>query len=100
MENVNDVTPKNVRGLEQLSEAIQRLSEQVQKLIDGKSQEENLKLNEYKDKHTMIEFTLVTSGIIRGYIKWIGDQSIGISTESGSEIILYKHSISFLQEYR
>lgn len=100
MGNVSDLTPESVKGLEQLSEAIQKLSEQVQKLIDGRSQEENLKLNKYKDNHTLIEFTLVTSGIIRGYISWIGDQSIGISTESGNEIILYKHSISFLQEYR
>lgn len=86
--------------LQKLTEAIQELSKQFE-ASNKSGQKETEKLMEYQNEGTMIEFTLVTGGVIKGKITWLDDQSIGINTaniEGKQNIILYKHTIAFIQE--
>ncbi len=83
--------------MDQLIEAIRGLS----KHLEGTQQscrEESERLGKYKEAGALLEFTLVTGGVIRGRILWLGDQCIGILAESGQDFILYKHAIAFIQE--
>ena len=85
-------------GMDQLSEAVRRLSMQVQRLQPLICREEPERLKEYKEEGNLLEFTLVTGGLIKGKILWVGRQSLGISTDSDQNTILYKHAIAFIQE--
>jgi sRNA-binding regulator protein Hfq len=83
--------------MDQLVEAITGLSER----LDGIQQtcaEESERLGKYKEAVTLLEFTLVTGGVIRGRILWLGDQCIGVLAESKQDFTLYKHAIAFIQE--
>jgi len=84
-------------NIKQLAEAVQELSEQIQGLRQD-SREEAKRLEKFKEDGTLLEFTLVTSGFIRGKILWIGDHSLGLETDSGQNVILYKQAIAFFQE--
>ena len=83
--------------IERLTESIKGLSKQVQTLQEVSS-EESERLNSYKEEGSLLEFTMVTGGLIKGKILWVGNQSLGVKTSSGSDIILYKHAIAFIQE--
>ena len=83
--------------IERLTESIKGLSKQVQTLQEASS-EESERLNSYKEEGSLLEFTMVTGGLIKGKILWVGNQSLGVKTSSGSNIILYKHAIAFIQE--
>ena len=84
-------------NMNQLAESIRELSKQIQEL-QQLSREEAEKLSKYEEAKTFLEFILVTSGIVKGQILWVGNQSIGIRVDSGQDIILYKHAIAFIQE--
>ena len=84
-------------NMNQLAESIRELSKQIQEL-QQLSREEAEKLRKYEEAETLLEFILVTSGIIKGQILWVGNQSIGVKVDSGQDIILYKHAIAFIQE--
>ena len=83
---------------DQLSKAIGELSERLEKLSNMADDLENIKLTKYKADGIMLEFTLVTGGLVIGTIVWISDRSIGVKMESGQSMILYKHAIAFIQE--
>lgn len=95
MDNLGKVSFEN--NFTQLAKAIQDLSKQVQELQQS-CREENERLAKFKESNKTVEFTLVTSGLIRGKILWIGEHSLGIKTESDKNVILYKHAIAFVQE--
>jgi sRNA-binding regulator protein Hfq len=59
---------------------------------------ETEKLTAYQKDGAKLTFMLITGGVIKGCISWIDGQSIGIENENGQNIILYKHSIAFIQE--
>ena len=59
---------------------------------------ETEKLTAYQKDGVKLTFMLITGGVIKGCISWIDGQSIGIENENGQNIILYKHSIAFIQE--
>jgi len=87
-----------------LAEAIKELSRQVEDLagriaesLQQISPEESEALRRYKNEGTLLEFTLVTGGLIKGKILWEGNQSLGIRTDSDQNVILYKHAIAFIQ---
>jgi sRNA-binding regulator protein Hfq len=84
-------------NINQLAEAIQSLSKQIQE-FQQLSHEESEKLESYKEENSLLEFTLVTGGIIKAKIVWVGNQSLGVKNELGENIILYKHAIAFIQE--
>lgn len=81
----------------ELAEAVQKLSEQIQGLQQD-SRAEAEALEKFKEDGTPLEFILVTSGFIRGKILWAGDHSLGLETDSGQDVILYKQAIAFVQE--
>ncbi len=56
------------------------------------------KLTEYQKDGVKLTFMLITGGVIKGCISWVDGQSLGIENENGQNIILYKHSIAFIQE--
>lgn len=85
------------QNLTQVAEAIQDVSRQLQALQQMNS-EESQRLEKYKAEGELLEFILVTSGIIKGKIVWIGNQSFGVSTDSDQDVIVYKHSIAFIQK--
>jgi len=87
----------NANIISQLTEAIQELSREVKQTCQNNNHEEITKLKEYQENSTLLEITLVTSGIIKGRILWIDDQSLGIKADSEQDFILYKHSIAFIQ---
>ena len=84
-------------NMERLIVVIQELSKQIETSREL-SQKETQKLTEYQNAGIMLEFTLVTGGIIKGNISWLDNQSIGINTGNGQSVILYKHTIAFIQE--
>jgi len=84
--------------INQLTEAIRDLSEQVQAL-QQMNPEESERLEKYIAEDDSLEFILVTGGLIRGKVLWIGNQSFGVSTDSGQDAIVYKHSIAFIQKH-
>lgn len=55
-------------------------------------------LKEYESNSTILEFNLTTGGIIRGKIRWVDKQSIGLEIDDNQRMILYKHAIAFIQE--
>ena len=59
---------------------------------------ETEKLTAYQKDGVKLTFMLITGGVIKGCITWIDGQSLGIENENGQNIILYKHSIAFIQE--
>jgi sRNA-binding regulator protein Hfq len=84
-------------GMDQLVEAIRGLSGRLEG-IQQTCGEESERLRKYKEAGALLEFTLVTGGVIRGTILWLGNQSVGIKADSGQDFILYKHAIAFIQE--
>ena len=82
---------------DQICEAIRELSKQMEKLQQI-SHEESEGLRKYRDEGSSLDFTLVTGGLIKGKILWIGNQNFGIRTNSDQNVILYKHAIAFIQE--
>jgi sRNA-binding regulator protein Hfq len=84
-------------NMERLIVVIQELSKQIETSREL-NQKETEKLTEYQNAGTMLEFTLITGGIIKGKISWLGNQSIGINTDNSQSVILYKHAIAFIQE--
>ena len=95
MDGVGKISFEN--NVKQLTEAIQELSKQVKKLQQP-GREESEKLKKYEEEEALLEFVLVTSGIIKGKLLWVGNQSIGVSTDSDQNVILYKHAIAFIQK--
>lgn len=85
-------------NIEYLAETIKELSGHVAGLLQQMDREESERLRKYKDESTSLEFTLVTGGLIMGKLLWVGNQSLGIRTDSDQNIILYKHAIAFIQE--
>ena len=83
--------------MDQLVEAIRGLSERLEG-IQQTCREESARLGKYKETGASHEFTLVTGGVIRGAILWLGNDSVGIRADSGQNFILYKHAIAFVQE--
>lgn len=83
--------------IQKLTESIKELSKQIQE-IKSADREESLKLEKYKQEAATLEFILTTGGLIVGVIIWLGSQSIGIMIDSHQEVILYKHTIAFIQE--
>ena len=59
---------------------------------------ETEKLTAYQKDGVKLTFMLITGGVIKGCISWIDGQSLGIENENSQNIILYKHSIAFIQE--
>ncbi|MEK7398932.1 MAG: hypothetical protein AAB116_18515 [Candidatus Poribacteria bacterium] len=59
---------------------------------------ENKELELYKLSNVALIFNLVTGGIVKGKIKWVDKDSIGIILDGDHSIILYKHAIAFIQE--
>ena len=59
---------------------------------------ENKKLEEYASDNVALIFNLITGGIVKGRIKWVDENSIGIILDGDHSIILYKHAIAFIQE--
>ena len=59
---------------------------------------ENKELEFYKTSNVALVFNLVTGGVVKGRIKWIDKDSIGIILDGDHSIILYKHAIAFIQE--
>ena len=59
---------------------------------------ETEKLTAYQKDGIKLTFMLITGGVIKGCISWIDGQSLGIENENGQNIILYKHSVAFIQE--
>ena len=59
---------------------------------------ENKKLEEYASNNIALIFNLITGGIVKGRIKWVDKNSIGIILDGDHSIILYKHAIAFIQE--
>ncbi len=84
-------------NINQLAEAVQELSKQIQELQQA-TREESERLEKLKVGDALLDFTLVTGGFIRGEILWTGNNSLGIKTDSGQNVILYKHAIAFVQE--
>ncbi|MFC1718750.1 hypothetical protein ACFL6S_34180 [Candidatus Poribacteria bacterium] len=84
-------------NINQLAEAVQELSKQIQELQQT-TREESERFEKLKEGDALLEFTLVTGGFIVGEILWIGNSSLGIKTDSGQNVILYKHAIAFVQE--
>lgn len=84
-------------NINQLAEAVQELSNHIRELQQG-DHEESERFEKFKESGALLEFTLVTGGFIRGEILWIGNDSMGIRTDSGQNVILYKHAIAFVQE--
>ena len=80
-----------------LAEAIQGLSKQVQELQKDNS-EESEELERFGEEDALLEFTLVTSGSIRGKIKWMSKHSLGVRTDTGQDVILYKNAIALVQK--
>ena len=76
-----------------IASAIQELSKS-QKI----NQIETEKLTAYQNGSAILEFTLVTGGIIKGKILWVDGQSLGIENDRHQKLILYKHAIAFIQE--
>ena len=95
MDNVGKVSFEG--NINQLAEAVRELSKQIQELQQT-TREESERLEKLKEGDTLLEFTLVTGGFIRGEILWTGSNSLGIRTDSEQNIILYKHAIAFVQE--
>lgn len=95
MDTLGSIGPEN--SIKELGEAVRELSKHIQELQQV-SREESRKLREYKQDGALLEFTLVTSGLIKGRILRVGDRSLGIKTDSGQNIILYKHAIAFIQK--
>jgi len=56
------------------------------------------KLQAYQSNGIILEFMLITGGLIKGKITWVDGQSLGIENEDEKNIILYKHAIAFIQE--
>ena len=83
---------------DQLSSAIKELAKQLQEAKQA-NHEELQRLAKYKQEGAWLEFTLVTGGLIKGKLLWIGDQSLGVRDESDRVFILYKHAIAFIQEW-
>jgi len=83
--------------IDQLVEAINGLSKHLEG-IQQTCGEESERLGKYKEEGTLLEFTLVTGGVIRGRILWLGNQSVGVEADSGQSFILYKHAIAFIQK--
>ncbi len=95
---MDDVGRVSFEGnISQLAEAVQELSKQIQELQQT-TREESERLEKLKGSDALLEFTLVTGGFIRGEILWIGNNSLDIKTDSGQNVILYKHAIAFVQE--
>ena len=92
---MDDAMLKNT--ISQLAEAIRELSNQVQELQQD-SHGESERLGTFKEEDAFLEFTLVTSGLIRGKLSWIGNHSLGVRTDTGQDVILYKHAIAFVQK--
>ena len=94
---MSTMDPEHKNIISQLAEAIQDLSKQVQKLqqIDN---EESERLRKYKAEGTLLNFTLVTGGLIIGKLLWMTSQNFGVKTDSDQDIILYKNAIAFIQE--
>ena len=80
-----------------LTKAIQELSKQLEASKESNKKEKEV-LTKYKDDGTILELTLVTTGLIKGRIAWLDDQCLGIETVIGQSVILYKQTIAFIQE--
>jgi sRNA-binding regulator protein Hfq len=66
--------------------------------VEIESSIENKKLEEYASDNVTLIFNLITGGIVKGKIKWVDKDSIGIILDGNQNIILYKHVIAFIQE--
>ena len=80
-----------------IANALQELSKQIQASQET-NRLENEKLTRYQNDNVMLEFSLVTGGIIKGKILWVGGQSLGIENDRNQKLILYKQAIAFIQE--
>ena len=80
-----------------IANAIQELSKQIQTSQET-NRLENEKLTAYQNDSVMLEFSLVTGGIIKGKILWVDGQSLGIESDRNQKLILYKQAIAFIQE--
>ena len=85
------------QDISQLTEAIRDISKQLQSL-QQMSSEEAKKLEKYMAESDSVELILVTGGLIRGKILWMGNQSFGVKNDSGQEVIVYKHAVAFIQK--
>jgi uncharacterized protein YuzB (UPF0349 family) len=80
-----------------IANALQELSKQIQAFQET-NRLENEKLTRYQNDSVTLEFSLVTGGIIKGKILWVGGQSLGIENDRNQKLILYKQAIAFIQE--
>lgn len=95
---MNELTGAGLEAvIKQMNETIRDLSKQIQESQQVSNEEAEI-LKKYKEGATLLEFILVTGGLINGKILWIGNQSIGVRADTGQEVILYKHAIAFIQE--
>jgi sRNA-binding regulator protein Hfq len=83
--------------INQITEALRNISNQLQALRQMNS-EDSEGLGKYMEDGEPLEFILVTGGLIRGEIVWMGDQSFGVRNDSGQDVIVYKHAIAFIQK--
>jgi len=88
------ITEQNIA---ELTRAIQELSKQLNESKTAKGKEKET-LENYKENGKILELTLVTGGLIKGKIAWLDDQCLGIESSNGRIVILYKHTIAFIQE--
>ncbi|MBD3182632.1 hypothetical protein GF312_10090 [Candidatus Poribacteria bacterium] len=84
--------------LKNIADSIEILSANIKEVIQNKDKEEEEKLKKYKKEGILLEFTMVTGGIIIGTIVWVGSQSLGVKTKLGDQLIIYKHAIAFIQK--
>ena len=92
---MDDAIFKNT--IDQLAKTISELSSQVQELHQD-SYRESERLEIFKEEDALLEFILVTGGLIGGKLSWIGNHSLAVRTDSGQDVILYKHAIAFVQK--
>ena len=92
---MDDAMFKN--AIDQLTGAINELSNQVQELQQD-SHGESERLEKFKKEDALLKFMLVTGGLISGKLSWIGNNSMGVKTDAGEDVILYKHTIAFVQK--
>ncbi len=83
--------------INQLAEAIRELSNQLQELQQD-SRGESKRLERFKEENVLLEFILVTGGLMRGKLSWVSNHSLGVITDTGQDVILYKSAIAFAQE--
>jgi hypothetical protein len=95
MDGTGNVTYE--QNINPLIEAIKDISKQLKALQEISSFEVE-QFAQYSAEGDLLEINLVTGGLIVGKLLWTGYQTLGIRTNNGKDIIVYKNSIAFIQK--